>query len=112
MSRETPSALLYPSFQHFPITMDVNISSTHPGQTCVVTCSVGATNVFDYRMVTLEFQNVNVSGSIYSRLLTGGGACKPELSIIGSELFATAAAANWYPLRQNFALDGLFDLIG
>jgi len=92
--------------------MDVNISSTHPGETWVVTCSVDATNVFDYRMVTLEFQNVNVSGSTYSRLLTGSRPCNPELSIIGPELFATAAAANWYPLLQNYGLDGLFDLIG
>jgi hypothetical protein len=92
--------------------MDVNISSTNQGETWVLTCSVDATNVFDYRMVTLEFQNVNVSGATYSRLLTGGGACKPEVSIIGPELLATAAAANWYPLLQNEGLDGLFDLIG
>lgn len=92
--------------------MDVNISSTHPGETWVVTCSVDTTTVFDYRMVTLEIQNVNVSGSTYARLLTGGEACKPEVSILGPELFATAAAANWYPLLQNFGLDGLFDLIG
>ncbi|KAN0095821.1 hypothetical protein V8E51_016532 [Hyaloscypha variabilis] len=92
--------------------MDVNITNSQPGDTWVVTCPVDATSVFDYRLVTLDTQNVNVSGSTYSRLLTGGEPCKPEVSILGPELFATAAAANWCPLLQNVGLDGLFDLIG
>jgi hypothetical protein len=92
--------------------MDVNISTTHPGDTWAVSCSVDTTDVFEYRAVTLSFQNVNISGSTYSRLLSGGEACTPEVSILGDELFATAAAANWYPLMQNEGLDGLFDLIG
>jgi len=92
--------------------MDVNISSTKPGQTWAVTCAVDTTNVFEYRMVSLTFQNFNVSGSTYSRILTGGEPCVPEISIFGDELFATAATANWYPLFQNAGVDGLFDLIG
>jgi len=58
--------------------MNINITNTKPGQTWAATCSVDTTNVFEYRMVTLSFQNLNISESSYSRMLSGGGPCKPE----------------------------------
>lgn len=78
--------------------------------TYVITCTVDARDVFDYRMVSLTMKNGGESvKSRYTRSLnaTGEPCSGPPVDL---SFVATAAAANWQILLQNEGLDGWFDL--
>jgi hypothetical protein len=76
----------------------------------VLSCTVDARDIFEYRVVTLDLQASNSSGARYARLLksTGKLCSGPQLD---RALAATAAAANWQTLMQNDGADGWIDLL-
>jgi len=83
------------------------------GYAYVVTCTVDARDVWEYRTVTLNLQNSNTSDPSYARSLQGHEPCYPTpgTSAINDGLIATSAAANWQILSQNAGDDGLLDLL-
>jgi len=93
---------------------DVSAAADTSLATYAVSCTVDTRDVFEYRSVTLTFQNSNTTQSSYAMLLVGQDPCSatsPESSSIGDVLFATSAAANWQLLSQNDGIDGWFDTI-
>ena len=78
--------------------------------TYVITCSVDARDIFEYRNISLVMQNGGISShSRYSRLVsaTGEPCIGPSVDL---SFVAIAASANWQILLQNEGLDGWFDL--
>lgn len=84
------------------------------GYSYVVTCTVDARDVWEYRTVTLTLQNPDASDPTYARSLGGHELCYPSpgTSAINECLVGTSAAANWQILDQNSGQDGLLDLLG
>ena len=84
------------------------------GYSYVVTCTVDARDVWEYRTVTLILQNPDTPDQSYARALQGHEPCFPipETSAINECLIGTSAAANWQILDQNAGQDGLLDLLG
>jgi hypothetical protein len=73
---------------------------------------VDTTNVFDYRTVTFSQQSSSIiTESGHAKSLVGGASCTPDTPTVGLVQMATAAAANWAPLKEGQELDGLFDSI-
>lgn len=100
------------------LALTVGDSEFIPGDTVedgqyTVTCSVDTTDVFDYRLVTLSLQDSEViTESGYAKsLVAGDSPCTPAFNSAGLVQIATAAAANWEPLKQSQNLDGLFEAI-
>lgn len=99
--------------QYLALTMgDYNWVPDQDDSTYTVTCSADATNIFDYRTVTFSQQSSSIiTESGYAKSLVGGASCTPDTPTIGLVQIATAAAANWAPLKEGQELDGLFDSI-
>ncbi|KAF4495274.1 hypothetical protein FAGAP_8603 [Fusarium agapanthi] len=80
-----------------------------PGSTHVVTCTVDARDVFEYREVSLQLRSTDVKQNHYMRYLEAtGNKCRgPPIS----RDIATAASANWQTLVQENAGSGWRDLV-
>jgi hypothetical protein len=74
------------------------------GYSYVVTCTVDARDVWEYRTVTLTLQNPDASDPSYARSLQGQEPCYPlpETNAIHDCLIGTSAAANWQILDEKF----------
>ena len=80
--------------------------------TYTVTCSLDATDVFDYRtLIFSQESSTIITNSGYAKSLFASESCTPDTATVGLIQIATAAAANWQPLKEGQMLDGLFDSI-
>jgi len=78
--------------------------------TYVVTCTVDARNVFEYREVSLLLRNKDASQTRYMRFLNATDESCSGPAII-RDVIATAASANWQTLLQQAGADGWWDLV-
>jgi hypothetical protein len=99
--------------QYLALTMgDFDWAPNQDDSTYTVTCSLDTTDVFGYRTVTFSRQSSTIiTESGYAKSLVGGEPCTPDTPTIGLVQIATAAAANWAPLKESQDLDGLFNSI-
>ncbi|KAG7409414.1 hypothetical protein Forpe1208_v011782 [Fusarium oxysporum f. sp. rapae] len=81
-----------------------------PGSTYVVTCTVDARDVFEYREVSLQLRSTDAEQNRYMRYLKAtGNKCRGPPII--RDIIATAASANWQTLFQENAGSGWWDLV-
>jgi hypothetical protein len=83
------------------------------GISYVVSCTVDARDVWEYRTVTLTLQDPETSDPSYARSLQGDEPRDPIpwTSAINECLIGSSVAANWQILDQNAGQDGLLDLL-
>lgn len=77
-----------------------------------VTCIVNPRNAFEYRSVTLNQRALGENkGSNMAQYLSGPEPCTPVTPTIGDKMFATAAIASHFLIKENEGVDGYFNTI-
>lgn len=77
-----------------------------------VTCIVNPRNAFEYRSVTLNQRTLGENkGSNMAQYLSGSEPCTPVTPTIGDKMFATAAIASHFLIKENEGVDGYFNTI-
>lgn len=84
------------------LTSDTAVNSTY-----VVTCTLDARNVFNYRTVTLDMQAIQEGiGTNFAYYLSGGEPCVPDDEVVNDVYFATAARASQAAVLENSGVSG------
>ncbi|KAK5656772.1 hypothetical protein OQA88_4320 [Cercophora sp. LCS_1] len=101
----------------------MNESDPYKHQNYTVVCTIDATKAFEYRTVILHLDNrktqeewmpnnkskLDFNG--YTRFLSAGESCTPEVETVGLSHFATALVGHCLPVLESFALDGRINSI-